>query len=676
MKRTISIFIFSLLVCVGVSAQDPADDAFKEWYGNKFSMFIHFGLYSHLGGVWEGEPVTQGYSEQIQSFAGIFSDLYAATAGEFNPVKFDAREVVSLAEAAGMRSVIFTAKHHDGFCMFGTSTTDYNSVSCTPSGRDYVRELSEACAETGMNFGLYFSLIDWNYPHACPISSHNADFITPEHHEFNKKQVRELLTRYGPVSELWFDMGSLQPHQSRELYDLVKEIQPDCMVSGRLGNDFYDFAVMADNKLPDVSLHAPWQSAASMFPETWSYRSWQERGSVDEKVAEKLRSLIDVVSRGGNYLLNIGPDADGAVVDFEREVLMNMGKWLKKNGEAIYDADPSPFRQQFEWGDVTRKGNTLYLLLTGTYPEDGYVRIPLRRAEGKVKVSRDMYSDPTDVHVLQFECDEELKPDVGRIPVCETMSWKNATPEYSYSCFDYYSNYRSTVAYNWVVSDPKGAKGVTLTYALSDIGRKVGIQVGDRTFEVTLSPDRAAPLAGKVETVSTHFGRMPGGTFDRPVLMEGVEWTRLESSEVAADIRPFSNHLMKTVLRASGPCRVNLSVTAGNGVELLVHDRAEDKYVSMMKHLNDYRTSVFAESVLLDLEKGDNEVLLRSYNRFEDSIVLMMAPHHEQYEYTQTVLFDKPLPVDCEVDLRIFSADSRSEHTDCRLHNIRIDVLR
>ncbi len=399
----------------------------QDWHSDKYSMFVHFGLYSKLGGVWNGEPVRQGYSEQIQSFAGIFSDWYAATAYEFDPVGFDADAIADLAVKGGMRSVVFTTKHHDGFCMFDTKTTSYNSVSMTPAGRDYVREMSEACAGKGLRFGLYFSLIDWNYPHAYPISSHNADFVTPEHHEFSKAQVRELLTSYGPVSELWFDMGSLEPWQSRELYDLVKSLQPDCMVSGRLGNDVYDFAVMADNKLPQTALQAPWQSAVSMFPETWSYRSWQERGEVEDKVAEKLRTLINVVSRGGNFLLNIGPASDGSIVPFESEVIKAIGQWLEKNGEAIYGVEPSPYRTEFEWGNITRKGDVLYLLLTGQCPDSQVIVLP--GSKRKVRVTPEMF-DPVDVKVIRVEYECGLSDMVEVVlPSGSVLTWKDATHE-------------------------------------------------------------------------------------------------------------------------------------------------------------------------------------------------------------------------------------------------------
>ena len=268
------LIFFLLFAASLVNAQQKPS---QRWIDQKFSMFIHFGLYSVYGGVYNEEPVRRGYSEQIQSFAGIFSDWYASTAQEFNPVKWDPDEIVKLAKDAGMRSIVFTSKHHDGFCMYHSRHTDFNIVDATPYKRDLMKELAEACRRGGIDFSVYYSLIDWNFPQAYPISSHNADPLTEEHYRFNLNQVEEIMTNYGDISEIWFDMGSLTLSQSQGLYELVSRLQPQCMISGRLGNDWVDFAVMADNEYPDYKLGVPWQTAASIFPETWGYRSWQER---------------------------------------------------------------------------------------------------------------------------------------------------------------------------------------------------------------------------------------------------------------------------------------------------------------------------------------------------------------------------------------------------------------
>ena len=354
------LIIAALLLVAQVAAaqQKPNPD----WLNQKYSMFIHFGLYSEFGGVWKGQPVKEGYSEQIQSFARIPKEEYAAMAQNFNPVKWNADEIVSLAKAAGMKSIVFTSKHHDGFCMYHSKYTDYNIVDATPFKRDAMKELSEACQRQGVKFAVYFSLIDWHFP-GNTITPHNADAVTPEHHRFNMKQVEEIMTQYGPVSEIWFDMGSLTGEQSKELYDLVTRLQPQCMISGRLGNDRGDFSVMGDNQIPDYKIGTPWQTAASFFKETWSYRSWQERGSLDAKVDEKLLGMINVISRGGNYLLNIGPRGDGSVVEFERDALLKMGGWVNRYAEAIYSTTANPFDHAPAWGDITRKGNTLYLFV-------------------------------------------------------------------------------------------------------------------------------------------------------------------------------------------------------------------------------------------------------------------------------------------------------------------------
>lgn len=675
MRRVISITIL-LYLCVSSVAQNVGKTAFDKWHSDKFSMFVHFGLYSYYGGVWDGKPVTRGYSEQIQSHAGIYGDWYAEAAARFDPVSFDADEIVSLAKKAGMRSVVFTSKHHDGFCMFDTETTGYSSVRMTPSGRDYVKEISDACRKAGLGFGLYFSLIDWNYPYAYPISSHNADFITPEHHRLNMDQVNELLVKYGKISELWFDMGSLTPEQSRELYDLVKSLQPDCLVSGRLGNDMYDFAVMPDNTYPDGSLQAPWQTAASMFDETWSWRSWQERGEVDDKVAEKLRSLVNVVSHGGNYLLNIGPMDDGAVVPFEEDVLLKIGDWMQRNGDAIYGCSPSPFRNDFGWGAVTVKDDILNLFLSGTCPEDGTIFLPIgrnrplsismpevsyiSRNEGLyLKVTEEMYSDPSDIKVISVCLSDEP----------EVMTSGSDWMDYSYSCFDYYSNYRSTVAYNFSLQRP-GANTLLLYHTADEKGRMVQIDSFAGRDTVILEGSLAEVKVAEYEMGPSYYSPLRGGTFNRPSQWNVYGYDELsafsEGEVFDGRVVPFSNHLMVRNVKVDDPGYIMIEICSGNGAELVLDG------MTVFKHLNPYRTGRRTEKVLLYLEEGDHQLLLRAYNRFEDDLMMYIKPSDVSVYCTEVPLGRSSGRG--KFNLRISAADRNSVHTDAGLHNITVDA--
>jgi alpha-L-fucosidase len=402
-------------------ARRPSSETVRSWQDRKFGMFIHWGLYSLAGGEWNGQPVKEGYSEQIQAHARIPMAEYGKLAERFSAAKWDPDAVARLAKAAGMKYIVITSKHHDGFSMFGTKMSDYNVVRATPYGRDVVKELAAACARQGLQFGVYYSTIDWHFPGGTGIDMpRNNNLIPRAHEEFNVAQLRELMSNYGPLTEIWFDMGKPTPEQSKRFADTVHAIQPECMVSGRVFNHQGDFTVMGDNRIPDYVIDEPWQTPASIYHETWGYRSWQKREDQAGKANEHIVKLVEVVSRGGNYLLNIGPRGDGSVVEFEAGILQSIGEWLKVNGEAIYATQPQPFRK-LEFGHATVKPGRLYLMVRD-WPRDGKLLLPgletkLRRAyyladarkaplplvAGGVDVSQRRETGPVTVVVAEYD---------------------------------------------------------------------------------------------------------------------------------------------------------------------------------------------------------------------------------------------------------------------------------
>lgn len=447
------------------------------WEDHKFSMFIHWGLYSIPAGVWNGQQIT-GYSEQIKGHAKIPTEDYRKLATQFDPIHWDADAVALLAKQAGMKSIVLTAKHHDGFCLFDSKYTTYDVVDATPYKKDIVKELAEASKRHNLKFGVYFSLIDWDYEGALPFESvDNSDAIPPLHHQYNLNQIEELLTNYGDISEIWFDMGSPTYDQSNEMATLVKKLQPNCMISGRIWNDQGDFVVMGDNKQPDFKMGVPWQTPASMFNETWSYRSWQERGKVADKVAEKINDLLKVVSAGGNYLLNIGPKGDGTVIPFEKQVLAGIGEWLDKNGESIYGTRGTAIQEQ-DWGMITNKPGKLYLHIIN-YPDNNKLTIEgldlkVKRAYPLSDSSMSLGSEMTDTGyeidltdeivrdpyattiVLEYENELSITP-INVIKANEhqeiLLTTANAEKYHSYSGHDYYSTKATVIKMKWYMSN-------------------------------------------------------------------------------------------------------------------------------------------------------------------------------------------------------------------------------
>lgn len=370
-----------------------------EWNQLHYGMFIHFGLYSLLGGKWKNEPVTEGYSEQIQMWADIPADEYEKLMDEFTIENLDVEKIVSLAKESGMKYLVITSKHHDGFCLFDTKTTDYNVVQSTPFKKDIIKLFADECERQGLKFVLYYSLVDWHAGHEYDYNNNNL--ISPTIEKLIKIQLTELMTNYGEISEIWFDMSHPTKNQSKEFVEIVRKFQPKAAINGRIWNNMGGFRTLGDNQIPTEHLEGLWQTPASIYNETWSYREWQEHKGVNEKAKELLEHLISIRARGGNYLLNIGPKGDGSLVQYEAEVLEKMGEWLNRHPSAILGSLPTRFPKQ-SWGEITYRDENLYLHIFDV-PADGILKL-----KGLSSVVKYVIEDGGEEGLKWIQEDEEL----------------------------------------------------------------------------------------------------------------------------------------------------------------------------------------------------------------------------------------------------------------------------
>ncbi len=354
----------------------PPDDKRMEWFGDaKFGLFIHWGLYSIPAGVWKGREYP-GIGEWIMNHARIPVKEYEQLAKNFDPVKFDADKWVKMAKDAGMKYVVITSKHHDGFAMYHSKVSPYNIYDATPFKRDPMKELSEACKKYGLRFGFYYSQTqDWHEPNAAGNDwDFNGDNPTNFTQYLNDKvipQVKELLTNYGPISVLWFDTPRfMTSQQSKELADLVHKLQPDCLIDGRIGNKMGDFQTKGDNKIPTGATSSDWDTPATMN-DTWGYKKNDHNW---KSIAQLIKAVVEVASKGGTYLLNVGPTSEGVIPQPSIDRLQQIGNWLKKNGEAVYGTRMSPFIEEPEWGMITVKPGKMFLNVFD-WPKDGKLEL-------------------------------------------------------------------------------------------------------------------------------------------------------------------------------------------------------------------------------------------------------------------------------------------------------------
>jgi len=325
------------------------DSRMAWWREGRFGMFIHWGLYAVPAGEWKGEKIS-GIGEWIMNRAKIPVKDYEQFAGQFNPTQFDAEAWAQLAQDAGMKYLTITAKHHDGFAMYDSKVSKYNIVEATPWKRDPMKELAAACAKRGIKFSFYYSQsLDWHEPNGM---GNQWDFGPDEKKDFDQyletkslPQVREILSNYGPLGLIWFDVPkNMTAERAAKFEKLVHEIQPQCLVSGRIGQGSHnDYDSTGDNSIPVLPRAGDWETPATLN-KTWGYK----KDDNDWKSAKDLVfNLVDIVSKGGNYLLNVGPTADGVIPQPSQDSLRGVGRWMKVNSEAIYGCGKTAFGTEY-----------------------------------------------------------------------------------------------------------------------------------------------------------------------------------------------------------------------------------------------------------------------------------------------------------------------------------------
>jgi alpha-L-fucosidase len=383
---------------------DSKADALVTFNEAKFGMFIHWGLYSILAGEWQGKRVS-GLAEWIMYHAKIPKVAYSKLSSSFNPALFDAEEWVLVAKRAGMKYIVVTSKHHDGFSMYKTRHSPYNIISATPFGRDPIDELYHACKKHGLRFGVYYSqIIDWydgwnggmsaeqaaTEKKKNPMNTWDRLNQTQEGYIAQKAipQVKELIEKYPDMQEMWFDYwyeGKEDlfntPEISHRFYQTLYQIAPKCLVSTRIGAQMGDFKATHDNEILSNSKINYWETPGTLN-NTWGHSKFD----TDWKSPEELLFwLVDIASKGGNYLLNIGPRADGSIPEQSIEVLSEIGTWMDINGPSVYgtrswrinkegptqvlmkstkDRELGGFKDKFTPKDIwfTSKGNKVYCI--------------------------------------------------------------------------------------------------------------------------------------------------------------------------------------------------------------------------------------------------------------------------------------------------------------------------
>lgn len=414
MRKTLSILLVALSFIGTAAAQQASVKETKEqrdqrmswWRNDRFGMFIHWGIYAQFGGFYRGHSQKVNNGEWLMNRMKVPVQEYKDTAQHFNPVKFNADDWARMAKEAGMKYMVITAKHHDGFALFDTRASDWNIIDATPYKKDVIKALAEACKKQGLRFGIYYSQDqDWGNPGGATgrrvmkqgwenPDSAKIDAYTLAHggswdpvqqtKTFDQyfdaivyPQMKELMSNYGKISTIFWDTpNKIKPEQAEKLMILVKQNNPNIITNDRLIRkpQLGDYKT-PEKKIPDLAEldGKDWETNMTMN-DTWGYRTDDHKWKSTEVL---LHQLIDIASKGGNFLLNIGPKPDGTFPHESVTRLKEIGIWIKKYGEAIYGTHANPIDAP-DWGRITAKdknGATTLYLSVFNWPANGKLEI-------------------------------------------------------------------------------------------------------------------------------------------------------------------------------------------------------------------------------------------------------------------------------------------------------------
>jgi len=507
----------------------PAFDKRMSWFREaRFGMFIHWGLYSVPAGTWNGKDYG-GASEWLMNSARVPVADYEPLREKFNPVNFDAKKWVAIAKGAGMKYIVITSKHHEGFAMWPSKIGDWN-IGNTQFQRDPLKELSVECKKAGIKLCFYHSIMDWHHPDFIPREDYDkrpVDKVNFENYVgVLKGQLKELLTEYGPLGLLWFDGEWKGWNHTRgvDLYNYVRGFQPNLIVNNRIDVGRGGMAGMTteghvgdygtpEQEIPATGIATDWESCMTMNG-SWGFHAndnnWKSADTL-------IYNLVDCASKGGNYLLNVGPTSLGEIPSPSVDRLALVGDWLSKNGEAVYKTSASPFPRQLSWGKVTRKGNSLYLVnfdlskqtldlpglktaIKSVKVIGGAGSVSARPIDGGWTVSLDRMPKTLGPRVVKVEL--AGKPVVeATLPTQSkdgsiTLGAEIATIEGSTAQLEggdkqaigFWSNPKDTVSWDFSVSKP-GTYNMTLEYACEPAaaGSSFQVKVGNQMVKADVS---------------------------------------------------------------------------------------------------------------------------------------------------------------------------------------------